>query len=106
MKKWLIKTDQHLVEVQEVLNGFYDIYDVDGNKLMYDEEPNYILEREFNKKRDVYIWYFYPNHFKLTREDYFYVEGNLNLQDMLKLIERECDVEVLKIVDIQYEIQN
>ena len=104
MKKWLVKTDQHLVEVQDVLNGNYNLLDIDGNKLMYDEETNYILEKTFNTKRDVYIWYFYPQHFSLSKEDHFVVEGNINLQEMIKMIKKDCDLETLNIIPIDNEV--
>jgi len=104
MKKWLIKTDQHLVEIQEVINGYYDIYDIDGNKLSYDEETNYILERDFDNDFNTYAWYFYPKYFNKTKEDYFVVKGNIGLQEMLKAIKQDCDVEVLRVIPLSNEI--
>lgn len=104
MKKWLVKTDRHLVEVQEVISGEYLLLDQDGNELMYDDKTNYILEKEFNEESNNYVWYFYPKYFSKAKEDHFVVIGNINLQEMLKYIKQDCDVEILRVIPIKNEI--
>jgi len=109
--KWIVKLDEHIKCVQEVINGEYKIVDVDGNELFYSNQPDYILCREKNTDGTIcgpglnsclYVWYFYPRYFDKYRDEYYiWYCSSYDLENILSDVEKEEKINVLSINEIQ-----
>lgn len=100
--KYLLKLNKHIDVVQDVIDGEYQIVDIDGNQLFYDDLPDYIVEIQHENRIANYSVYFYPLHFEKYKDDYsvWFFYSKPELDEILKDITNEEKVEILSINEI------
>lgn len=102
MTKYLLKLDKHIEAVQQVIDGEFQIVDVDGNQLFYDDLPDYILEINEDKRIANYSIYFYPVNFDKFKDDYWawFFYSKPEMEEIFRDIKNEEKVEILSINEI------
>jgi hypothetical protein len=104
MKKWLVKLEEHIDVVQIVVDGYYDIVDQEGNKLVYSIEPDYILEKDLSQEYGSCVYYFYPKNFYNFKEQYYVVYNICDLQEMLKTLRKDFKINILNYEELNDKV--
>lgn len=102
LERYVVKLNQHTEMIKEWMEDDYVIVDVDGNKIEFEETPDYTLILKFDKKMG-FMWKLFPKDFDIF-EDEFWVwvsDSPMPIEYILKDIKKEEKVDILSVNEVQ-----